>query len=197
LHKQLHKQLHKRPPKPAAALCPWWAEAWAQAGMQAFLAAVSGERLLNRCADVRFVLDELARRQAAGEPGTLSARSFGGIRRPVLCATGSLDGDPLQPMRGTPQAAAPTERHNDGRWRRAGYGALPAGDKAELWLDGADHMSFGGQDVRRFRMLARQRLPAAIPQEPRHRALMANSAARAELAQAPAQLGQQDDWRRA
>ncbi len=264
-----------------------WAEAWAQAGiatlhlqhpgsdretaragMRAFLAAISGEQLLNRCADVRFVLDELARRQATGEallqrlrldtlglaghsfgshttlaiagqgygragaqqlsdprpraflalspsPGDAGkaepARSFGGITRPVLCATGSLDGDPILRMRGgDEQAALMAKRYNDGRWRQAVYDALPAGDKAELWLSGADHMTFGGQDVRRFPMLARQRLPAALEQEPRHRALIASvstrwwqaqllgdGAARAELAQAPAQLIPQDAWRRA
>ncbi|MDH0863740.1 hypothetical protein [Mitsuaria sp. GD03876] len=54
-----------------------------------------------------------------------------GITRPMLCLTGSLDGNPLGQER-------------DGRYRRAVYDTLPAGAKAQLWLDGADHMSFGG-----------------------------------------------------
>ncbi len=54
-----------------------------------------------------------------------------GITRPMLCRTGSLDSNPLGPER-------------DGRFRRAVYDALPAGAKALLWLDGADHRTFGG-----------------------------------------------------
>jgi hypothetical protein len=49
--------------------------------------------------------------------------------------------------------------------------ALPAGDKAELWLDGADHMSFGGQEA--GRRLAQLRRPApARQQAARHCALI-------------------------
>ncbi len=59
-------------------------------------------------------------------PGSIKS-----ITRPMLCLTGSLDGNPLGQER-------------DGRYRRAVYDALPAGAKAQLWLDGADHMSFGG-----------------------------------------------------
>jgi len=58
-----------------------------------------------------------------------------GITRPMLCLTGSLDGNPLGPER-------------DGRYRRAVYDALPAGAKAQLWLEGADHMSLGGAGER-------------------------------------------------
>lgn len=54
-----------------------------------------------------------------------------GITRPMLCLTGSLDGNPLGQER-------------DGRYRREVYQMLPAGAKAQLWLEGADHMSFGG-----------------------------------------------------
>lgn len=54
-----------------------------------------------------------------------------GITRPMLCLTGSLDGNPIGQER-------------DGQYRRAVYDTLPAGAKAMLWLEGADHMSFGG-----------------------------------------------------
>lgn len=59
-------------------------------------------------------------------PGSIKS-----ITRPMLCLTGSLDSNPLGQER-------------DGRYRRAVYDALPAGAKAQLWLEGADHMSFGG-----------------------------------------------------
>ncbi|MFO1253307.1 MAG: hypothetical protein U1E77_19750 [Inhella sp.] len=59
----------------------------------------------------------------------------------MLCLTGSLDGAPLGD--GNDDA-----RETRGDWRRAVYDALPAGDKAELWLDGAGlHMVFGGMDL--------------------------------------------------
>jgi len=71
-----------------------------------------------------------------------------GITRPMLCLTGSLDGNPLGQER-------------DGRYRRAVYDTLPAGAKAQLWLEGADHMSFGGGGERGAglgqRLLGRQR----------------------------------------
>ncbi|WAC73854.1 hypothetical protein OU995_03720 [Roseateles sp. SL47] len=53
------------------------------------------------------------------------------ITRPMLCMTGSLDGDPLGEER-------------SGEYRRAVYDHLPAGAKAQLWLEGADHKTFGG-----------------------------------------------------
>lgn len=71
-----------------------------------------------------------------------------GLTRPMLCLTGSLDGNPLGQER-------------TGDYRRAVYAALPAGAKAQLWLDGADHMSFGGGGERGAgfgqRLLGRQR----------------------------------------
>ncbi|OWQ86331.1 hypothetical protein CDN99_21100 [Roseateles aquatilis] len=71
-----------------------------------------------------------------------------GITRPMLCLTGSLDGNPLGQER-------------DGRYRRAVYDTLPAGAKALLWLEGADHMTFGGGGERGAgfgqRLLGRER----------------------------------------
>lgn len=253
-----------------------WAQAWVRAGfavlqlqhpgsdgevlkddgLRGLRQAASPEQLIARAQDVRFVLDELARRQAAGEapftrmrldaiglaghsfgahttlavagqqfgragaslsdprPRAFAAFSpspgkheqpaevFGTIRRPVLCLTGSLDGDPL----GLNPGAG---RSQDGSWRRAVYTALPPGDKAELWLDGADHQSFSGQEFGRLAERLRPRPPAAVAQWPRHRALiesvsalwwqaqlLGDNAARAALAQAPNGLGNLDEWKR-
>ena len=60
-------------------------------------------------------------------------QQFGGISRPFLAVTGSLDGDPLGQGRG--------ER---GDWRARVYDGLPPGQRGLLWLDGADHVSFAG-----------------------------------------------------
>lgn len=154
-------------------------------GMASLRAAASTEQLLARVADVRFVLDEIARRAAqtpwsrvrrdaiglggnsfgaltvqalAGQrypmpvsladarlkafvamspsPGrnVLSIeQQFGGVTRPLLLVTGSLDGDPLE------RPGSPT-----GEARAGVYDGLPRGQRGLLWLDGADHMTFGG-----------------------------------------------------
>jgi len=62
---------------------------------------------------------------------------FGSVQRPLLVATGSLDGDPL----GGPMTGADRARVYDG---------LPAGRRALLWLDGADHGTFAGNGERRI-----------------------------------------------
>lgn len=98
-----------------------------------------------------------------GDPGA----GFGAIRRPVLCLSGSLDGDPLALGPG-----AGDERRESGAWRRAVYEALPTGAKAELWLDGADHMTFGGQAIGRAAQRLRRRAEAAVEQAERHRRLI-------------------------
>lgn len=205
-------------------------------GVSGLRRAASGEQLRARAQDVRFVLDELQRRKSefprlrldaiglaghsfgahttlavAGQfeamadarPRAFAAfspspprlgRGFADIRRPVLCLTGSLDGNPLG-------------EEKTGDYRRGAYDALPAGDKAELWLDGADHMTFGGQP--RERGLRGQRPEAATAQAPRHEALIVSTStdwwraqlledatARRRLAQAPVGLGSADAWRR-
>lgn len=256
-----------------------WAQAWARAGIatlhlqhpgsdsnvarqgaRALVAAADGEQLRARTADVAFVLDELARRQARGDtllrglradalglaghsfgahttlavagqrlgPGGRSSLAdrrprafaafspspgqrndpgdaFAAVTRPVLCLTGSGDTDPL----GLTAFNAGEDRSADGRWRRAVFDALPAGDKAELWLDGADHASFAGTDPGGGRWRARRRDAAAREQAPRHRALIEatstlwwraqlldDAAARAALARPPAGMGAADGWRR-
>jgi len=60
-------------------------------------------------------------------------QQFGGIARPFLVVTGSLDGDPLGQGRGA-----------GGEWRARVYDGLPSGRRGLLWLDGADHMSLAG-----------------------------------------------------
>ena len=181
-----------------------WGEFWAEAGLAVLHIQHPGSdsdrcvavwpacvppprhrQLLARVADVRFVLDELARRAStapwsrvrldaiglaghsfgavtaqalAGQryalPGSLAdsrlkafvafspspgrdaltiEQQFGDVTRPFLAVTGSLDGDPLGGGRG-----------EGGEWRAKVYDGLPRGQRALLWLDGADHMSFAG-----------------------------------------------------
>ena len=191
-----------------------WAEAWATAGIatlhlqhpgsdtevlrqggwSALKRAANASQLQARAGDLRFVLDELGRRQRAGEGGLhrlrldavgVAGHSFGAhttlavagqrlgrmetgladprprafaafspspgpdddpgdafaaIRRPVLCLTGSRDVDAL----GATTRAGTSGRETDGRWRRRVYDGLPAGHKAELWLEDADHATFSG-----------------------------------------------------
>lgn len=187
-----------------------WANAWQEAGfavlniqhpgsdtevlrqgMASLRNAASGQQLQERVTDVRFALDELARRQAQGtspwaaarlssiglaghsfgaqtvqaiagqrypaptqftdprlhafialspNPGrnTLSAsEQFSQVTSPFMAVTGSLDGDPLG--HGT-----------DGIRRASVHDALPVGQRALLWLDGADHMTFAGNASQRI-----------------------------------------------
>jgi hypothetical protein len=55
------------------------------------------------------------------------------------------------------------------------YDGLPPGQRALLWLDGADHLTFGGNGERRLR--ARfgplKRSPGAADSEPRHHDIVA------------------------
>jgi len=89
------------------------------------------------------------------------AQAFGTVTRPFMAVTGSLDGDPLG-------------GDNHGERRASVYDGLPPGQRALLWLDGADHMSFGGQrpgsvpDVGPFR-----RQPPAPEREAAHHSLIA------------------------
>ena len=122
------------------------------------------------------------------------AASFGGITRPFLAVTGSQDGDPFG-------------SYSSGERRARVFQSLPPEDRALLWLDGADHMTFGGQELPRspaFGPLQRHG-PAAERQEAHHALvarissdwwrskLLDDEAARARLA-APAGLGEKDRW---
>jgi predicted dienelactone hydrolase len=132
----------------------------------------------------------------AVSPGRLSAsEQFGSVTRPFMVLTGSLDGDPFGAYAG-----------GEPRWQV--FDALPAGAKAGLWLDGADHMSFAGQ-ARALRDLGPlgARDARAVEAEPAHQALIAtlsslwwrarlldDEGARAAL-RAPEGLGPADRWR--
>lgn len=88
-------------------------------------------------------------------------QAFGAIRRPFLAVTGSHDGDPFG-------------SYERGDARAAVYDGLPPGQRALLWLQGADHMSFAGGTGRGapnagvFRRHGR-----AAEREPAHQALVA------------------------
>lgn len=213
-----------------------WGEAWAAAGFavlhlqhpgsdfeavragagsfgnRAGLAAVAGpEQLLARLLDVRFAVDEIGRRQAAGQARWVGARmdrlglcghSFGahttlgaagqrypgapavdeprlaafiafspsmpargdasqaftGIRRPMLCITGTRDDDVVG------NGATPDRR-------AAVFAALPPGQKAQLVLNDADHMSFAGQTGRAVEIIRRDESSRRL--QPAHHAVVA------------------------
>ena len=115
---------------------------------------------------------------------------FGGITRPFMAITGSLDGDPFG-------------SYDTGEARAQVYDGLPPGQRALLWLDGADHISFSGN--RQPRTSGRgtfQRAAVAHEREATHHALVARLstlwwrwrllgdwAAQATLQQAPREAG--------
>ena len=225
------------------------AAVWAQ-GLVGLRAAASAAQLVQRVADVHFVLDEVQRRQAAADgdwprvrldaigvsghsfgaqtvaavagrrypvpapalvdprprafmafspavtPGHMTPQQqFGGVTRPFMLLTGSLDGDPF----GAYSSGEP-------RWQV--FDGLPAGAKAGLWLDDAHHMSFAGQ-ARALRELGPlgARDARAVEAEPAHQALIAtlsslwwraqlmDDPAAAAALRAPVGLGPADRWR--
>lgn len=123
--------------------------------------------------------------------------AFAAVKRPVLCLSGTLDDDVLG------NGATPA--------RRAGvFAALPAGHKAMLLLEDADHMTFGGTDRQGPAVFAAQpRSAATLAAQPAHRQrvaaittdwwrahLLGDAAAQARLALPPG-LGAGDVWRTA
>ena len=125
-------------------------------------------------------------------PAVGNARqAFERITRPLLCLTGTLDSDVVG-------VGATPER------RRAVFDALPPGNKAQLVLTEADHMTFAGQTGRAVEIVPRQQLTRDL--QPAHHALVANitadwwratllddAAARTRLA-APQGLNPGDSW---
>jgi predicted dienelactone hydrolase len=84
---------------------------------------------------------------------------FDRITRPLLCVTGTLDSDVVG-------VGATPER------RRAVFDALPAGDKAQLILQEADHMTFAGQTGRAVEIVPREQITRDL--QPAHHALVAS-----------------------
>jgi predicted dienelactone hydrolase len=124
------------------------------------------------------------------------ATRFGQIERPFLCVTGTLD-----------DAMIVGDASN--ATRRAVYRGLPAGNKAELLLAGADHMTFGGQATPANSGAVLRREVGAAQLEPGHRSVVASvtsdwwrwrllgdEAARARLL-APIGLSSGDTWQQA
>ena len=206
-----------------------WGQAWAAAGFTVIhlqhpgsdfdalrspgglRRAASGQQLLVRLQDVRFVLDEIALRRRSNEPpwsmvrpdavglaghsfgahtvlgmagqaypGMASVvddrlaafvalspavpaagdarRAFAGITRPILCITGTRDGDVIG------NGTTPERR-------AAVYAALPDGHKAQLLLREADHLTFAGRAADAPESLRRDVLTRNL--EPAHHALVA------------------------
>jgi dienelactone hydrolase len=123
-------------------------------------------------------------------------RRFGSITRPFLCVTGTQDDAMIV---GDATNAA----------RRAVYRGLPPGQKAELVLAGADHMTFGGGSgvperrggLRLMRRAAgaqaleaaHQQVVAALTTDWWRAQLLGDAAAAARLRQ-PVGLGADDSW---
>lgn len=93
--------------------------------------------------------------------GRSVSQAFAGVTRPFLGITGSEDGNPLTGSR-------------RGDSRAAVYDGLPPGQRALLWLDGADHASCGGGRPPGLPARALQARGAqALQREPAHQALAA------------------------
>jgi len=118
-------------------------------------------------------------------------QAFGRLSRPVLALTGTRDDDVLG------NGATPDKRI-------AVFAALPPGGKAQLVLQDADHMTFGGQTGRAAEIVPRESvtrdqqardhaLVAAITTDWWRATLLDDAAARARLI-APAGLRPGDRW---
>jgi predicted dienelactone hydrolase len=246
-----------------------WGKAWADAGLlvvhlqhpgsdnvamkggfSALRKAMAPEQLINRVADIKFAIDEMARKQAAKQSqnskswadvplqrlalaghsmGARTTQAIAGqafpkakglnstdvrvkafvamspalgkdattaqatndlkaVTRPILLVSGSLDGEVLN--NGETVAS-----------RKQVYDCLPAGNKALLYLSGADHLTFAGIDKVIPSNFLMQREASTLASEVAHqRTTAAVTAAwlKARLLDqtmpAPAGLGQGDVW---
>jgi hypothetical protein len=128
-----------------------------------------------------------------GDLREAARQHFAGIDRPFLCLTGTRD-----------DAMIAGDATNEAR--RVVYDGLPAGARAELVLDGADHMTFGGQ-ARAFAAWPARRPNTATEREVVHRALVVSvstdwwrwrllgDTAAADRLRRPAGLAEGDGWR--
>jgi predicted dienelactone hydrolase len=82
-------------------------------------------------------------------------KELASVTRPFLVCTGSLDGEIMNNGE-TPES------------RRMVYDALPAGKKALLWLDGADHFTFAGNDKQIPSTMLVRRSPQTLASEDAH-----------------------------
>ena len=121
------------------------AEVLRRGGLAGLRAAGNGQQLIARAADVRAVLDGAGRRQRDGDTRWASVR---------------LDADPFG-------------GHQTGEPRARVYEGLPHGQRAFLWLDGADHGSFGGsRELGRSGRRILNRAQSALALEDTHRTLV-------------------------
>ena len=124
--------------------------------------AVAGQRFdaPSTFADAR-VAAFIALSPGPGRSKMALPEQFGAIKAPFLVVTGSLDGDPFG-------------AYESGEPRAKVYEGLPAGQRALLWLDGADHMSFAGNAAQRINGRGPfKRQPVAAEREVAHHALVA------------------------
>ncbi len=159
----------------------------------------AGSERVQRIAEPRlraFVAFSPGFSDRSGTDDASVAQRFGAVTRPFLAITGSDDDSMIV---GDASNAA----------RRAVYRGLPPGQKAQLVLDGADHMTFGGGTglaERPGRRGGIKRGPRAAQLEPRHHGivaaitsdwwrwrLLADETARERLRQ-PAGLAPADVW---
>ncbi len=126
--------------------------------------------------------------------GLSPQQQFGAVTRPFMAITGSADGDPFGAF-------------STGDSRARVFEGLPAGQRAALWLDGADHMTFAGHAQRRINGVGPfRRASGAYEREPAHHLvvaqlttlwwrahLMGDEAAREALAR-PTGLTERDRW---
>jgi predicted dienelactone hydrolase len=112
------------------------------------------------------------------------------MTRPMLLVTGSLDGEILN------NGESPATR-------RMAYDILPSGAKALLWLEGADHMTFGGVAKQIPSGVLLKRQYSTLAQEPVHHrrvAMVTTAWLKEQLLRqtmdSPSGLGAADIWLR-
>jgi dienelactone hydrolase len=89
------------------------------------------------------------------------SEAFAGVSRPFFAISGSLDASPIQ-------------RNQASAQRAAVYDALPSGQRALLWLTGANHQIFGGGQAS---LRDAQRIRPATEPEDRYSKLIARATA--------------------
>jgi predicted dienelactone hydrolase len=118
-------------------------------------------------------------------------KELAGVTRPFLVCSGSLDGE-IMSNGETPES------------RRMVFDALPGGKKALLWLSGADHFTFAGNDKQIPSTFLVRRAKSTLEQEDAHHETVARISAawlREQLLGQPMavspQRGAGDEWLRA